>query len=88
MQKWPVITSHQPLFTALSFFGFHSMQGWAAPTRHGVTKKEVQKGWSIQEISLEKAYSQKASVNSRLKAIKIIGERKEFSAYRLLFFEL
>ena len=31
--------------------------------------KEAQKEWSIQEICLERIYSQKMSVNSRFKAM-------------------
>ena len=44
---------------------------------HGATKKkEAQKDHSIQEICLERTYSLKMSVNSRLKATKIVGQRK------------
>ena len=44
------------------------MQGWAA-TNMELQEKGTQKDWGIQEISLEKTYSKKMSVNSRLKAI-------------------
>ena len=41
----PVI-SYKFMSDYLYFFliGIHSMQGWAATTRHGVTRKEAQKG--------------------------------------------
>ena len=39
-------------------------------------EKEAQKDYSIQEICLERTYSEKMSVNSRLEATKIIGQRK------------
>ena len=47
------------------------MQGSTATTRHEVRrkKKEAQKDQSIKEISLERTYSKKVSVNSILKAI-------------------
>ena len=45
------------------------MQGETATTRHGVTRKEAQK--RLQD-------TEKISVNSRLKATKIIGQRKAF----------
>ena len=48
--------------------GIHSMQGWTATTRHGFTRKKITKRLKhIQEICLERTYSQKVSVNSRLK---------------------
>ena len=38
--------------------GIHSMQGWTATTRHGVTRKEAQKkDYKIQKICLERTYS-------------------------------
>ena len=39
-------------------------------------KKKHKKDYNIQEICLEGTYSQKMSVNSRLKVTKIIGQRK------------
>ena len=45
-------------------------------------EKEAQKDYSIQEISLERTYSKKISVNCRLKATKIIGPRKAFYRQR------
>ena len=39
------------------YIGIHSMQGWAATTRHGVTRKGSTKRLRIQEISLERTYS-------------------------------
>ena len=45
---------------ALSFFfliGIHSMQGWTATTRHGVTRKGEKKDYRIQKIYLERTYS-------------------------------
>ena len=41
-------------------------------------EKEAQQDYSIWEICLERTYSQKMSVNSTLKATKIIGQRKAF----------
>ena len=46
-------------------------------------EKEAQKHYSIQKICLKKTYSQKISVNSRLKATKIIGQRKAFYRQRI-----
>ena len=37
----------------------------------------------MQEICLEKTYSSKMSVNSRLKATKIMGQRKAFYRQRI-----
>ena len=33
-----------------------TMQGWTVTARHGITKKEAQKDYSIQEICLERTY--------------------------------
>ena len=43
----------------MSFFpiGIHTMQGWTATTRHGVTRKISTKRLSIQEISLDRNFS-------------------------------
>ena len=50
------------------------MQGWTATTRHGTARtKGIKK---IKEICLERTYSWKKSVNSTLKAIYIIAQRK------------
>ena len=46
-------------------------------------KKEAQKDYSIQEICLERTYSKKMSLNSRLKATKIIGQMKAFYRQRI-----
>ena len=46
-------------------------------------EKEAQKYYNIQKICLERTYSQKMSVNSRLKATKIIGQRKAFYRQRI-----
>ena len=46
-------------------------------------EKEQQKDYRIQEISLERTYSQKVSVNSELKATLIIGQRKAFYRQRI-----
>ena len=46
-------------------------------------EKEARKDYSIEEIGLEKTYSYKMSVNSRLKATKIIGHRKAFYRQRI-----
>ena len=39
------IQSHSKFFVGFSFFliGIHSMQGWTATTRHGVTRKRSTK---------------------------------------------
>ena len=63
--------------------GVHSMQGWTAFTRHGVTRKEAQKRLRIQNICLERNYSCKMSANFGLKATKIIGQRKAFYRQRI-----
>ena len=46
-------------------------------------EKEAQKDYSIQEICLERTYSERMSVNSRLEATKIIGQRKAFYRQRI-----
>ena len=46
-------------------------------------EKEAQQDYSIWEICLERTYSQKMSVNSTLKATKIIGQRKAFYRQRI-----
>ena len=46
-------------------------------------EKEAQKDYRIQEICLERTYSQNMSVDSRFKATKIIGQRKAFSRQRI-----
>ena len=46
-------------------------------------KKKQKKDYSIQEICLERTCSQKMSVNSRLEAIQIIGQRKAFYRQRI-----
>ena len=46
-------------------------------------EKQAQKDHSIEEICLERAYSSKASVNSRLQAAKIIDPRKAFYRQRI-----
>ena len=46
-------------------------------------EKEAQKGYSRQEICLERTYRYKMSVNSRLTATKIIGQRKAFYRQRI-----
>ena len=46
-------------------------------------EKEAQKEYSIQEICLESTYSSKMSDSSRLKATKIIGQRKAFCRQRI-----
>ena len=52
--------------------------------RYEVTREEAQKkDYRIQKICLERTYSQKMSVNSRLKTTKIIGQRKAFYRQRI-----
>ena len=58
------------------------MQGWTATTRHGVTRKKSTK--RLKEICLERTYRKKVSVNSRLKATKIISQKKAFYRQRIL----
>ena len=41
-------------------------------------EKETQKDYGIQEICSGRTYNYKMSINSRLKVIKIIGQRKAF----------
>ena len=45
--------------------------------------KEAQKDYGIQEIRLERTYSQRMSVNSGPKATQIIGQRKAFYRRRI-----
>ena len=46
-------------------------------------EKEAQKDYSIQVVCLERTCSYKMSVNSRFKATKIMGQRKEFYRQRI-----
>ena len=46
-------------------------------------KKEAQKDHSIKEISLERTYSKKMSVNAIRKAIQIMDQRKAFYKQRI-----
>ena len=46
-------------------------------------EKETQKDYSIQEICLGRTYSYKMSINSRLKATKIIAQRKPHYRQRI-----
>ena len=46
-------------------------------------EKEAQKDSRIQKICLEKTYSQKMSFNSRIKATKIIDQKKAFYRQRI-----
>ena len=46
-------------------------------------EKDAQKDYSIQKICLERTYSKKVSANSRLKATKIISQRKAFNGQRI-----
>ena len=52
VQTW--MEMPMPIFFLI---GIHTMQGWTATTRHGVTRKEAQKDYSIQEICLERTCS-------------------------------
>ena len=75
----PDNTYHLGLFFLI---GIHSMQGWTATTRHGVTRKKAQKRLQVTE-NLLKTYSQKVSVNSGLKTTKIISQMKAFYRQRI-----
>ena len=46
-------------------------------------EKKHEKDHRIKKICLERTYSQKMSVNSELKATKIIGQRKAFYRQRI-----
>ena len=61
--------------------GIHSMQAWAATTRHGVTKKGSTKRLDHTGNLFRK--NLQLSVNSKLKATKIIGQRKAFYRQRI-----
>ena len=52
------------------------MQGWTATTEHGVTRKRSTKRLQYTENLFRKNLQLK--VNSRLKATKIMGQRKAF----------
>ena len=56
--------------------GFTSCKAEQSLRGMELQEKEAQKDYSIQEICLERTYSEKMSVNSRLEATKIIGQRK------------
>ena len=59
------------------------MQGSTTTTRHGLTRKKAQKRLQDTEICLERTYSLKMSVNSGLKATKIIGQMEAFYQQRI-----
>ena len=59
------------------------MQDYTATMRHGVTRKRSTKRLKHTGICLERTYSQKISVNSRLRATKIIGQRKALYGQRI-----
>ena len=63
--------------------GFTPCKTEQPPLGMELQEKEEQKDYNIQEICLEKTQSQKMSVNSRLKATKIIGQRKAFYRERI-----
>ena len=46
-------------------------------------ERSRKKGYRIQKVCLERTYSYKMSVNSELKATKIIGPRKAFYRQRI-----
>ena len=61
----------------------HSTQGWTATTRHGVTGKRSTKRLSHTGNLFRKNLQLKMSVNSRLKATKIIVQRKALYRQRI-----
>ena len=63
--------------------GFTPCRAEQPPLGMELQEKEEQKDYSIQEICSERTQSQKMSVNSRLKATKIIGQRKAFYRERI-----
>ena len=63
------VITHQALWQHIFLIGIHYMLDWTATARHGVKEKEAQKDQIIQEICLERIYSEKLSVNSRLQGI-------------------
>ena len=69
-----------PLFFKLGFTPSKTQQPLPGMELH---EKEAQKDYSTQEICLERTYSWKMPVNSRLKATKIIGQRKAFYRQRI-----
>ena len=78
-RKWSLKFEGKPCTFSLSFLNYfliknHSMQGWRAITRHGVTRKrkEITRKKKIknkQESGLGRVYREKVSINTRLKAI-------------------
>ena len=66
----------------LKQIGIHTMQGWTATTKHGVTRKRSTKKIQHAENLFTKNLQLK-DVNSRLKATKIIGQRKAFYRQRI-----
>ena len=46
-------------------------------------EEKAQKDYSTQKICIERTYSEKISVNYRLKATKIMGQRKAFYRQRI-----
>ena len=58
--------------------GIHFMQDWTATTRHGVTRKRSARRLKHTGNLFKKNLQLKVSVNSRLRATYIIGQRKAF----------
>ena len=61
---------------------FHSMQDWTVTTRDGVTRKRRKRRKHRRKL-YRKNPKKKVFVNSRLKAIYIIGQRKTFCGQRI-----
>ena len=75
--KSSVIHSALLFFEIMSFMICLSYEAWS------YKKGSMKKDYRIQKICLERTYSQKMSVNSRLKATKIIGQREAFYRQRI-----
>ena len=73
------------LFLFLFFFliGIYSMQGWTATTRHGVTRKKSTKRFEHTQNLFRKSLQLKDVGKARLKATKIISQRKGFYTQRI-----
>ena len=65
-------------------FGIHSLQGWTATTRHGVTRKKNHKKITAYKKSVYKEPAVKRCLLILdLKPLKIIGQRKTFYRQRI-----
>ena len=77
------LNQHGIFFIIIYINGIHSMQGLTAIGRHGITRERNTKRFRHAGNLFRKNLQLKMSVNSGLKAISIIGQRKPFHRQRI-----